>query len=132
MTEAFSDINSARARIQGQLAEARARTAVIEVLADEVTTTTATVRSPRGEVSVTSTASSIITDVTVSDDALDLHPDALGRVLRDTIAAAQRAAARLALEAAEESLGADNGFVAELRADVDSRFTDLPGETTLR
>jgi DNA-binding protein YbaB len=132
MTDAFDDLGSARARIRQQVAEARQQTAVVEALADQITTLTATARSPRGEISVTSTASAVITDVTVTAAALELRPDALGRLVSATIASAQRAAAELALAAAEESLGADSGFVAGLRADVESRYVERPGDTTLR
>jgi DNA-binding protein YbaB len=132
MTDAFDDLDSARARIRQQVQGARERSAAVTVLADQVATTTATVRSPRGEVSVTATASAQVSDVTIAPGALELRADVLGRLIRDTIAAAQRTAAERALAAAEETLGADSGFVAGLHADVASRFGEIPGETTLR
>jgi len=132
MTDAFDDLDSARARIRSQVQDARERTAAVTVLAETVAATTATVRSARGEVTVTATAGARITDVTVADAALGLRADALGRLIRDTIASAQRTAAERALAAAEETLGADSGFVAGLRADVDSRFGEMPGDTVLR
>ena len=130
MTDPFASIDSARARVQAQLAEARARDAAITVLADEVSTASATVRSPRGEVSVTATASAIVTDVTLAAASIGLGPEALGRLVAETIARAQRAAAEQALTAAEQTLGAESSFVAGLRADVDSRFG--PGDGLLR
>jgi DNA-binding protein YbaB len=132
MTDAFDDLDSARARIRSQVQDARERTAAVTVLADQIAATTATVRSARGEVTVTATAGAQITDVTVADAALSLRADALGRLIRDTVASAQRAAAERGVAAAEETLGADSAFVAGLRADVESRFGELPGETVLR
>jgi DNA-binding protein YbaB len=132
MTDAFDDLDSARSRIRSQVQDARDRTAAVTVLADQVAATSATVRSARGEVTITATAGAQVTGVTVSPGALELRADALGRIILDTIAAAQRAAAELALAAAEDALGADSGFVVGLRADIDSRFGDRPGETLLR
>ena len=100
MTDAFDDLDSARARIRQQVQGARERSAAVTVLADQVAATSATVRSPRGEVSVTATAGAQITDVTVAPGALELRADVLGRLIRDTIAAAQRTAAQRALAAA--------------------------------
>jgi len=122
MTDPFADVDSARARIQSQLDEARARDAAITVLAEQVTAASATVRSPNGEVTVTATAAAVISDVTVSEAGRELAGSALGRLITETIARAQRAAAEQALAAAEQSLGSDSSFVAGLRADVDSRF----------
>ena len=130
MSDAFGDLESARATIEGQLERARERNAAMSVLADRVDSTSATVRSPRGEVAVTATAA--ITDVKLAESALTLHPQALGKLLTETIARAQHAAADLAITAAEETLGADSGLVAELRADVDSRFAPAPHDDYLR
>lgn len=132
MTDAFDDLDSARARIRSQVQDARERTAAVTVLAEQVAATSATVRSARGEVTVTATAGARITDVTVADAALGLRADVLGRLIRDTVAAAQRAAAENALVLAEETLGTDSGFVVGLRADIDTRFGEAPGDTILR
>jgi len=132
MTDAFDDLDSARARIRSQVQDARERTAAVTVLAEQVAATSATVRSSRGEVTVTATAGAQITDVTVADAALGLRADVLGRLIRDTVAAAQRAAAERALALAEDALGADSGFVVGLRTDIDARFGEAPGETILR
>jgi len=122
MTDPFATVDSARERIQSQLAEARARNAAITVLADQVSTASATVHSPQRELSVTATAAATITDVTLTKEAVELGESALGRLIAETITRAQRAAAHQALEAAAQSLGADNTFVAGLRLDVDERF----------
>lgn len=130
MTDAFGDLDSARAMIDSQLEQARERSVAMSAMAERVASTTATVRSPRGEVAVTATASAAITDVTLSDAASTLNPVTLGRLITETISRAQRAAAELAIAVAAETLGPDSALIADLRADVDSRFA--PDDTTLR
>jgi DNA-binding protein YbaB len=130
VTDAFGDLDSARAMIDSQLEQARERSVAMSAMAERVASTTATVRSPRGEVAVTATASAAITDVTLSDAASTLNPVTLGRLITETISRAQRAAAELAIAVAAETLGPDSALIADLRADVDSRFA--PDDTTLR
>jgi DNA-binding protein YbaB len=130
MTDPFGDLQSARATINDQVQQARDRATAIAQLAETVNTTSATVRSPRGEVSVTATAGAAISKVELSSDATALGPAALAALVTQTIASAQRAAAAAALAAAEQTLGSDSAFVAGLRADVESRFA--PDDTTLR
>ena len=122
MTDPFADVDSARASIRGQLADARARDAAVTALAEQVAVASATVRSPRAEVSVTATASAVVTDVTLAATSSDLGTQALGRLITATIVQAQRAAAEQALAAAEQSLGTGSAFVGSLRADVETRF----------
>jgi DNA-binding protein YbaB len=122
----FGDAEMARAHVRSQVAAAQLRADALNYLADTIATTSATVRSANGEVSVTATASAAITGVQLNADALELQPDALGRLVTRTIADAQRAAAELAVAAAEESLGSENSVVASLRDEVDSRFPQIP------
>lgn len=131
MTDPFGSLESARAMIDLQVQQARERSAAVSVLAEQVSTTTATVKSPNGAVSVTASAAAVITNVTLTAGALELTPAALGALVTETILRAQRAAAELALGAAEAALGTDSGFVAGLRDDVDSRFGPAD-DTTLR
>jgi DNA-binding protein YbaB len=130
MTDPFGDLETARATIATQLEQARERSVAMSVLAERVNATTATVRSPRGEVAVTATATAAITEVTLTDAASALRPEALAALLTATIGRAQRAAAEQAIAAAAETLGPENAVVAQLRADVESRFA--PDDTTLR
>ena len=128
----FASLDGARARIRGQLEDARARDAAIGLLAETVSAATATAVTPRGEVSVTATASAVVTDVALTPAALALRPEALGLLVTQTVAQAQRAAAELAVAAAETTLGPDAAIVASLRADVESRFAAAPGDDLLR
>ena len=115
------DLARARARVRDQVEASRARNAAVNALAETVAATTATARSARGEVTVTSRPDGTITDVVFAPGALDGRAEALGRLVTVTIAEAQRAAAVRALDAAEDTLGSDSAFVADLRADVDQR-----------
>jgi hypothetical protein len=130
MTDAFDDLDTARATITAQVEQARERSLAMTVLAERVNATTATVRSPRGEVAITATATATITEVALTEAATALRPDALGLLITETIGRAQRAAAEKAIAAAAETLGPDSGVVAQLRADVETRFA--PDDTTLR
>ena len=132
MTDEFANLETARQRIHQQVQDARERTAAIALLAETVATTVATAHSPRGEVAVTSTSAGTITDVTLNASALGLPPQALSALITSTVAAAQRAAAELALGAAEQTLGAGNALVEGLRSDIDSRFGPATGRDVLR
>ena len=132
MTDPFDSLASARARVHSQLQDARARDAAVGLLAETVNAATATAVSPRGEVSVTSTAAGVVTDVALTPAALALRPEALGPLVAQIVAQAQRAAAELAVAAAETALGPDAAIVASLRTDVDARFGPPTGDDLLR
>lgn len=132
MTDEFANLETARQRIHQQVQDARERTAAITLLAETVATTVATSRSSRGEVAVTSTSAGTITEVVLSPAAGALSPEALAALITSTVAAAQRAAAELALGAAEQTLGAGNALVEGLRNDIDSRFGPATGGDVLR
>jgi DNA-binding protein YbaB len=132
MTDEFANLDTARQRIHQQVQDARERTAAIDLLAETVAATVATVRSPRGEVAVTSTSGGAITAVTLASAAVELAPEALSTLITATVAAAQRAAAELALGAAEQALGSGSALVEGLRSDIQSRFGSATGDDVLR
>jgi DNA-binding protein YbaB len=115
-----------RATVEAQVAEAAARTAAVDALADRLASTTATVRSLRGEVEVVAEPSGAVRSVRIADDALELYAADLGRLVTETIARAQREAADRALAAAEDALGSGDGVVAQLRDGL-SRRPSTPG-----
>jgi DNA-binding protein YbaB len=117
---------AARAQIRAQVEAARARRDAVHALSGKVASTSATIRSSRGDVTVTADPTGRISKVRLSEDAMDLRPDDLSRLLTETIADAQRAASAAALQEAEQLLGADDGFVAQLRNDIDKRFPTAP------
>ena len=130
--ESLSAMEATRARIHAQAAAARTRRDTLAELAASVDQTVATVRSPRGEVTVTASASALVQKVELQPTALDLDAVALGRIVTETIERAQRAAAHLAVEKTAQALGADNPVVTAIADDVSRRFgpddTLQPGE----
>jgi pyruvate/2-oxoglutarate dehydrogenase complex dihydrolipoamide acyltransferase (E2) component len=96
------------------------RAEAIAKLNSRTRTISATARSPRGEVTVTATADGTVTDVHLSQGTR-LPVNQLAALIVPTIAAAQQAAARAAIDLAQETLG-DSGYVDLLRSRVDERF----------
>jgi len=121
MTDAYAEFDAAQARLQAIRAEARANTQRATLVADEARTTTATARSARGEVSVTSRAGGVITAIDFSDAAYELDPAALARLTVTTIAQAQHSAATAFAETAAVQLG-DPLLAASLMSDAEKAF----------
>ena len=118
--QALAGLNAAKGRVEGQVAAARARNEALDMLADEVQRMSATVTSPRGEVTVTALAAGAITGVLVTAEARGLEASRLSEVITSTIAAAQRAAADQAVARTAEVLGEASPLVAGLRSDLDA------------
>ncbi len=114
--------DEARRRLRAQAAEARERREALRETAAAVHTAHATVRSTDGTVSVTASADGAVTDVTVTESALDDTPARLSRTLTATVAAAQRGALENAAAASAERWGEGHPLVAELRQSA-QRFT---------
>ncbi|WP_150956789.1 YbaB/EbfC family nucleoid-associated protein [Microbacterium testaceum] len=114
----FDDIDerveAARARLDAQVAAARAAHANLEVDLKELRNVSVTVRSPRNDCEVTATAEGSVTHVRVSPGAeLGAGLDA---VLTRTIEAAQSAAREAAADRAAVLLGEGSSLVTDLRA----------------
>jgi len=121
VTDPYAEFDAAQARLQAIRGEARANARQAALVADEARTTTATARSPRGEVSVTSRAGGVITGIEFSEAALELEPAALSRLTVTTIAQAQHEAAADFARTAGEQLG-DPALAASFRADAETAF----------
>ena len=106
-------VQAARERVYGQIEDARARHTALREAINEVRGLTATVRSPRGEVSVTAAMSGAVTDVRVLHDDLDART--LSALLTQTVAAAQQAVRDQAADRMTEVAGADSSIIADLR-----------------
>ncbi len=106
-------VQAARERVYGQIEDARARHTALREAINEVRGLTATVRSPRGEVSVTAAMSGAVTDVRVLHDDLDART--LSALLTQTVAAAQQAVREQAADRMTEVAGADSSIIADLR-----------------
>lgn len=122
MDNAQAAADAALARVDAQVAEAEARRAGIELLADEVTALTAVERSPQGEVTVEAQSGGRVLSVAVSDRALQLSPQRLSQLLTETVSAAQRSAALAAVARSAMVLGEDSPLVGQLRAEAAATF----------
>lgn len=122
MYNAQAAADAALARVDAQVAEAEARRAGIELLADEVTALTAVERSPQGEVTVEAQSGGRVLSVAVSDRALQLSPQRLSQLLTETVSAAQRSAALAAVARSAMVLGEDSPLVGQLRAEATATF----------
>jgi len=107
-------VEAARARLDAQVAAARAAHANLDVGLEEPRNVSGTVRSPRNECEVTATAEGSITQVRVSPGA-ELGAG-LDTALTRTIEAAQSAAREAAADRAAVLLGEGSSLVADLRA----------------
>ena len=119
MDDMTEQVAAARERVYSQVESARARHNALRSAIDEVRGLTATVRSPRGEVSVTAAMSGAVTDVTVLHDDLDART--LSAVLTNTVAAAQQAVRDQAADRMSEVAGADSTIIADLRTPLARR-----------
>lgn len=107
-------VEAARARLDAQVAAARAAHANLDVSLEELRNVSVTVRSPRNECEVTATAEGSITQVRVSPGA-ELGAG-LDTALTRTIEAAQSAAREAAADRAAVLVGEGSSLVADLRA----------------
>lgn len=121
MTDPYAAFDAAQARLQAIRAEARANSRQAAIVADEARTTTATARSPRGEVSVTARAGGVVSAIEFTEAALELDPAALSRLTVAAIAQAQHAAATEFADLAASQLG-DPVLAATFRADAAKAF----------
>ncbi len=106
-------VQAARERMYGQVEAARVRHTALREAINEVRGLEATVRSPRGEVSVTAAMSGAVTDVRVLQDDIDART--LSTILTQTIAAAQQAVRDAAADRMTDVAGAESNIVADLR-----------------
>jgi len=121
-TDPFAEFDAAHARLEAIAAQARANTVRASKIADDVRTTVASARSSRGEITVTARAGGAITAIDFSDDAYELEPAVLSRIVIETIAQAQHAAATEFADRAAEQLGANSALADGLRADAEQAF----------
>lgn len=122
----LAEFAAAEARLSAIVAESRANRDQATQFAAEAKTTTATARSPRGEVSVTARVGGTITAVQFGDAAMRLTPAALAALTTKTIAAAQHDAAQAFANQAAYQFGANSPIAAQYRADAERAFPAGP------
>ncbi|RLP82941.1 hypothetical protein D9V34_06750 [Mycetocola lacteus] len=126
----IDEFEAARAELQAISAQADANAQGAAALADDARTLQASVRSPRGEVTVTARVGGAISAVQFADAALSLRPAELSRLVETTIAQAQFQAAQRFADRAAEAFGTDSEIAAQLRADALAAFPEPGPDTT--
>lgn len=113
------------AQVERDVVAAEARAAQAQQFAAEVTAMRGEARSPRGEVRVAVDLGGKLLDVAFSDDAVELSPQALARLVLTTADEAHRRAGRQAMQHAEQLYGADAAVTIEMRREFESRIGSL-------
>jgi hypothetical protein len=121
-TDPLAAFDAAHARVEQISREARANAVHASRVSDAARSTQATVRSPRGEVSVTSKAGGVISAIEFSEAALELAATDLARLTVTTIAQAQHAATVQFAELTADEFAANPQLAASLRADAERAF----------
>lgn len=127
MTDPLAQFDDAKARLEEIVAQARDHTGRAERLAEGSHDMKVTVRSPRGELMVTSRVGGAITAIQFTDAALTLSPHTLAQLTVTTIGRAQNAAAMRFAESAADQLGANSALAESLRADAERAFPSPSG-----
>lgn len=114
-TPSPESFEQARVQLREQIAESHQRRAALRETAASVRGATGSARSRDGSISVTASADGSITDITLTDDALEDDATNLANELKVTVTAAQRAALEQAAAVSGAGLGDDHPLVADLR-----------------
>lgn len=120
--DALTSLEEARARVRAQVEQARERSEDAARMAGDVKTATATAASPGREVRVIATAGGRVERVEIAQAALSHDARTLSRLVTDTVRAAQRDAADVALRRMTQSLGETSPLVAATRQRLDDEY----------
>lgn len=107
--------------MRAQVEEAQRTAQRAQQMQAQIQALRASARSRDGDVTVTVDASGALTDLSLTDAALDQDARALAASIVATAATARRLAGERALAAAEEALGAGTAGVEHLRAEIAQR-----------
>ena len=118
--ELSETVAALHARIDAQIARSRGLAEESARLNADVASTTASVTSADGRVTVVAHPNGAVAEVRLT--STDTDAASLGAVITTTIAKAQRAAADAVLASMATTLGEDSPLVAAVRHDVDAAF----------
>lgn len=118
---AFSDPDAAIAQVELDIRQAQERAARASEVRAAIDRIRGTAKSPRGEVTATADVSGRLTDLVLADDATDLRPADLARLIRETVAAAQQHAGAQAVAVADEEYGEGSAVSVHLREEIRAR-----------
>lgn len=109
------NFDQARAQLRQQVADSRKEREALRDTAQSVLNAKGQGRSSDRSVVVTASSDGSITDVVLTDSAMELTPGHLAEELKTAIAGAQKAALEQAAAASGSQLGDDHPLVADLR-----------------
>ncbi len=118
----FDDVDEIRARVAAQVVEAQERAAQARDLRIKVEAVRGRVRSPQHELEVEVDSSGRLCALELSDAALGLGAERLGRLILTTATEAHKRAAAQVGELAVETFGEDSPAAARIRAESEARF----------
>lgn len=127
-----SAINALHERIDAQIVQAQRLAEDSARLSAQIEQTAVDVSSPDRRITVRARPSGAVDEVTLAPSAAELDPRALGPLITETIARAQRAAAERAVSEMVTILGADSPLVAETRAELERAFPGPRGGEGIR
>ena len=115
------DAHDALAKIQRDIEQAQERAKRAALAQGEIALVRGTARSPHGDVTAEVDANGLLTDLQLTDEALEEHPDDLARSIRDVVRDAQRDAGKRTMVIADDAFGEGSPVTAHLRAELDQR-----------
>lgn len=124
----WDDPDAAIARVEDQIRAAQHQAAVARELESSMRAIVGRAGSPDRTVTAAVSASGIVTDLSLKEDALHQSASALARVIRDTINAAHRDVGAQAVALSEEAFGEESPVTARLREEAQARSSD-PGQS---
>jgi len=119
---AFYDADGALDKIQRDIRLAQERAERATQVQGEIALVRGKARSRHGEVAAEVDASGVLTDLQLTDEALEQRPDDLAHSIRDVVREAQRDAGKRAMVIADDAFGAGSTVTAHLRAEFEQRL----------
>ncbi len=117
----WSDPDAALARVEDQVRMAEQRAVTARALEASMKTLVGRAVSPGREVTAAVSAGGLLTELVLTERALEWDEKALARAVKDTVNAAHRKLGEQAVELTIEAFGEDSPVTARMRAEADAR-----------
>ncbi len=126
----WTDPDAALARVEDQIRQAELAAVKARELASAVQAQVGKASSPGREVQAAVNAGGVLTELTLTEKALEWDERALARAIKDTINAAHRKVGEQAVALAAEAYGEGAPITERLRAEAEARSAQ-PDEPTI-
>jgi DNA-binding protein YbaB len=120
-TPIWGDPDSVLATVEDQIRQAEAHAAKARELEANMRTITGRATSKDRAVTAAVSASGLVTELTLTQDALELHERDLARSIQDTVNAAHRSVGEQAVALSAEAFGAESDVTQRLRDEASAR-----------